>query len=60
MSRSGALKIKAFVKMPVKKAKSKSYMNQPLASAIGFVAGFPESGSDWRTAAHFLCISQHA
>ncbi|MDP3699747.1 MAG: hypothetical protein Q8R72_02440 [Hylemonella sp.] len=60
MSRSEALKIKALLKMPAKKAKSKAYINQSLAVAIGFVATVPPGGMLWRTAARLLCISESA
>jgi hypothetical protein len=60
MSRSEALKIKALLKMPLKKAKSKSYINQRLAVAIGFVATVTPRGALWRTAARLLCISESA
>jgi hypothetical protein len=45
--------------MPVKKAKLKTYMNQQLGVAMGFVAGHALVTHDFRTATKILCISQY-
>jgi hypothetical protein len=45
--------------MPTKKAMFKTYMNQQLGVAMGFVAGHTPVTHDFRTAAKILCISQY-
>ncbi|MBK7548303.1 MAG: hypothetical protein IPI20_10945 [Rhodoferax sp.] len=45
--------------MPAKKAKFKTYINQQLGVAMGFVAGHTSVTYDLRTATKILCISQY-